>query len=79
MGKGLQRRTTSFDKHIGKRLHAKRSELGVSQTALAGAVGVAFQQVQKYEKGTNRISAGRLWEVAKFLKVPIQYFFEGLR
>ena len=79
MGKRSKKRATSFDRHIGKRLRAKRSELGVSQTTLADAVGIAFQQVQKYENGTNRISAGRLWEVAKFLKVPIQEFFDGLR
>lgn len=66
------------DAHVGKRLRLRRNLLGMSQEALGKAVGLTFQQVQKYEKGTNRIGAGRLFDFAKILSVPIAYFFEGL-
>ena len=78
MAKKATRRIRSFDQHIALRLRDKRKELGLSQTELADAVGVTFQQVQKYENGKNRISAGRLWQIAKFFKVPIDCFFQGL-
>jgi transcriptional regulator with XRE-family HTH domain len=55
----------------------RRTMLQMSQSTLAEAIGITFQQLQKYEKGTNRIGAGRLYEIATFLQVPIQFFFEG--
>lgn len=65
------------DRHVGRRVQEKRLDLGLTQTALAKAVGVSFQQVQKYEKGTNRVSASKLFEMADFMKVGIPFFFDG--
>lgn len=65
------------DRHVGRRVQEKRLGLGLTQTALAKAVGVSFQQVQKYEKGTNRVSASKLFEIADFMKVDIPFFFDG--
>lgn len=65
------------DAEIGKRVRTLRLQRGLSQTKLADALGVTFQQVQKYEKGVNRISAGRLLRIAEILTVPIAFFFEG--
>ncbi|WP_295171670.1 helix-turn-helix transcriptional regulator [uncultured Brevundimonas sp.] len=65
------------DRHVGRRVQEKRLGLGLTQTALAKAVGVSFQQVQKYEKGTNRVSASKLFEMAEFMKVGIPFFFDG--
>ena len=79
MPKKSGRRANSFDQRIALRIRAKRAALGLSQTEAANAIGVTFQQVQKYEKATNRISAGRLWQLAKYFKVPIDYFFEDLK
>ena len=67
-----------IDLHLGKRLRRRRRLLGLTQQQLASAVGVRFQQIQKYECGANRISAARLWELAEALEVPISYFYEGL-
>ena len=67
-----------IDKHVGNRVRMRRLMLDMSQTALGDAVGVSFQQVQKYEKGTNRISASRLHHMAKVLQVPVPFFFEEL-
>ena len=69
---------TTVDSHVGLRLRERRVALDMSQTALAERVGVTFQQVQKYEKGANRISASKLWDIARFFRVDIGYFFEGL-
>lgn len=66
------------DIHVGLRVRQRRALLGMSQTALANAVGLTFQQIQKYERGTNRASAGRLFEFSLVLDVPVSYFFEGL-
>ena len=66
-----------IDRHVGERVRMARASRGLSQTALATAGGVSFQQVQKYEKGTNRIGASRLFEFAEFLGVDISYFFVG--
>jgi transcriptional regulator with XRE-family HTH domain len=66
------------DKHVGNRVRLRRLMLGVSQTKLADALGITFQQVQKYEKGANRISAGKLQQISHFLRVPIPFFFDGL-
>ena len=65
------------DKHVGARVRMRRLMLDMSQTTLADALGVTFQQVQKYEQGTNRIGAGRLLQISRFLQVPITFFFEG--
>ena len=65
------------DIHVGKRLRLRRGILGMSQENLAEILGITFQQVQKYEKGINRISASRLFEIAKALNVKISFFFEG--
>src|ERR1700730_331488 len=67
----------SMDKHLGSRVRMRRMMLDMSQTALGDALGITFQQVQKYEKGTNRISASRLQQVCHILQVPIPFFFEG--
>jgi transcriptional regulator with XRE-family HTH domain len=66
------------DLHVGARVRIRRKALGVSQEKVAHALGLTFQQVQKYERGTNRISASKLFEIATFLEVPVAYFFEGL-
>ena len=68
----------NIDLHLGKRLRRRRRLLGLTQQQLASAVGVRFQQIQKYECGANRISAARLWELSEALEVPINYFYEGL-
>ena len=67
-----------IDKHIGSRVRARRIMLGMSQEKLADALGLTFQQVQKYEKGVNRIGASRLLHIAGILDVSIEFFFEGL-
>lgn len=67
-----------IDLHLGKRLRRRRRLLGLTQQQLAGAVGVRFQQIQKYECGANRISAARLWQLSEALEVPIGYFYDGL-
>ncbi len=64
------------DKHVGNRVRMRRLMLGMSQEKLAGQLGLTFQQVQKYEKGTNRISASRLQHVCHILDVPVSFFFE---
>lgn len=66
------------DRHVGRRVCEKRLALGYNQSDLARALGLTFQQVQKYEKGANRISASKLWDIARFFKVDTGYFFEGL-
>jgi len=68
-----------IDSHVGKRVRMRRLLLGVSQAKLAHALGITFQQVQKYEKGTNRISASRLQQIADYLAVPAPFFFDGLQ
>ena len=70
--------SAQIDRRIGQRVKSRRLEMGLSQEALAEVLGVTFQQVQKYEKGVNRISASRLFEVAAALNVPVGHFFEGL-
>ena len=66
-----------IDKHVGSRVRMRRMMLTMSQTKLGDALGLTFQQVQKYEKGTNRISASRLQQSAHILQVPVTFFFEG--
>jgi transcriptional regulator with XRE-family HTH domain len=67
---------TAIDKHVGARVRTRRERLKMSQTTLGKALGVSFQQVQKYEKGVNRIGAGRLQQLGGILQVPVEYFFE---
>ena len=66
------------DRHVGLRLRMRRKELGISQEKLAEAIGLTFQQVQKYERAANRVSASKLWEIARALSTSIGYFYEGL-
>jgi len=66
------------DIHVGCRVRMRRKMLGVSQEALADTLGLTFQQVQKYERGANRVSASKLYEIAKTLQVPVSFFFDGL-
>ncbi len=70
--------TNEIDQHLGKRLRQRRRMLGQTQQQIAEAVGVRFQQIQKYECGANRISAARLWLLAKALEAPVGFFFDGL-
>ena len=65
------------DKHVGSRVRMRRMMLSMSQEKLGDALGLTFQQVQKYEKGTNRIGASRLQQIAHILQVPVEFFFEG--
>jgi transcriptional regulator with XRE-family HTH domain len=65
------------DKHVGSRVRMRRMMLGMSQEKLGDALSLTFQQVQKYEKGTNRIGASRLQQIGHFLQVPVSFFFEG--
>jgi transcriptional regulator with XRE-family HTH domain len=74
----MARTASEIDLHVGQRMRKRRETLGVSQGKLGQHLGLTFSQVQKYEKGTNRIGAGRLYLLAAFLGVPIQYFFDGL-
>lgn len=67
------------DRHVGGRVRLRRTLAGMSQEQLGEQLGVTFQQVQKYEKGSNRISASRLWQIAEILDVPVAFFFEGTR
>ena len=66
----------SIDQHVGSRIRLRRRMLGISQTAVGDALGITFQQVQKYERGANRISASRLHRLSSFLKVKPEFFFE---
>lgn len=66
------------DIHVGGRVRMRRKMLGVSQETLADALKLTFQQVQKYERGANRVSASKLYEIAKTLQVPVSFFFDGL-
>ncbi|MFO1207970.1 MAG: helix-turn-helix transcriptional regulator [Amaricoccus sp.] len=67
-----------IDVHVGQRMRRRRESLGISQGRLGRHLGLTFSQVQKYEKGTNRIGAGRLFQIAAFLGVPPSHFYEGL-
>lgn len=72
-------RANSADRHVGTRIRERRIMLGLSQQQLAQMIGVTYQQAHKYERGLNRISAGRLYEISQVLGVPISWFFEGMR
>ena len=68
-----------FNVHLGKKLRMRRLSLGLTQTKVAQAINVTFQQIQKYEKGTNGVSSNRLMQLAHFLKVPITFFYEDYK
>ena len=72
-------RANNADRHVGARIRERRVMLGLSQQQLAVMIGVTYQQAHKYERGLNRISAGRLYDIAGVLSVPISWFFEGMQ
>ncbi len=67
-----------IDVHVGNRIRLRRTLLGLSQEKLASLLGLTFQQVQKYERGMNRVGASRLWDIGKVLNVPIEFFYEDM-
>jgi transcriptional regulator with XRE-family HTH domain len=73
----MKKSPNPVDKHVGSRMRTRRLLAGMSQEKLGDALGITFQQIQKYEKGTNRISASRLQQVSRVLGVPVEYFYEG--
>ena len=73
----LKKDPNPIDRHVGSRVRMRRMLAGVSQEKLGDGLGLTFQQVQKYEKGSNRISASRLQQIARLLDVPVSFFFEG--
>jgi transcriptional regulator with XRE-family HTH domain len=75
---GRKRGAGSFDKHLGGKIRDLRKERGLTQTIVGKAFGLSFQQIQKYENGANRVSAGQLWLLCKFFEVPIASMFEGV-
>ena len=78
MAKAKRGRSTIADDHIGGRIRERRIMLGLTQQQLAEMIGVTYQQAHKYERGINRVSAGRLFEIARALSTPITYFYEGI-
>jgi transcriptional regulator with XRE-family HTH domain len=70
--------TAAIDQHVGARIRERRIMLGLTQQQLAELIGVTYQQAHKYERGVNRVSAGRLFQIAKVLSVPMAYFYEGV-
>ena len=73
------KRFGDVDGHVGRRIRERRLGLGISQEKLGNALGISFQQIQKYEVGTNRVAASRLWDMANILEVDVVYFFEGIK
>jgi transcriptional regulator with XRE-family HTH domain len=71
-------RTQEIDRHVGGRIRERRIMLGLTQQQLADMIGVTYQQAHKYERGINRVSAGRLYEIGRVLGVPIAFFYEGV-
>lgn len=78
ISKHAPRAASSVDVHVGTRIRLRRKTLKMSQEQLGEQLGITFQQVQKYERGTNRVGASRLWGISKVLQVPVQYFYDGL-
>lgn len=74
----LSAKANPVDVYVGNRLRSRRILLGISQKKVAEKLGITFQQVQKYECGSNRISASRLWDISQILKIPVEYFFSGM-
>ncbi len=78
-GRGTTKtRAIETDRYVGGRIRERRIMLGLSQQQMADMIGVSYQQTHKYERAINRISAGRLYEIAQVLRVPVSFFFEGL-
>jgi len=73
-----ERAANAIDRKVGQRVRSRRLEVGMSQERLAELLGVTFQQVQKYEKGVNRIAVSRLWDISVALELPVNRFFEGV-
>jgi transcriptional regulator with XRE-family HTH domain len=71
------RSAAAIDDHVGARIRERRLMIGLSQQELGEMIGISYQQVHKYERGINRVTAGRLYEIARILDVPITYFYEG--
>lgn len=78
-GKRSSDEEQAIDKHVGERVRLRRTLMGLSQEKLGALLGLTFQQVQKYERGANRISASKLWRMSEVLEVPVSFFFDGLR
>lgn len=78
ISKHAPRAASSVDVHVGTRIRLRRKTMKMSQEQLGEQLGITFQQVQKYERGTNRVGASRLWGISKVLQVPVQYFYDGL-
>lgn len=77
MNKNNKKKPNPIDIHVGSRIRLRRNMLGVSQEKLGDSLGITFQQIQKYEKGTNRVGASRLQAIASILNAPVSFFFEG--
>lgn len=75
---GIGKIPSPIDVHVGSRIRLRRTLLGCSQEKLGGRLGITFQQVQKYERGTNRVGSSRLYNIAQALDVPISFFFDGI-
>jgi transcriptional regulator with XRE-family HTH domain len=75
---GLDSGPNPIDRHVGLRIRLRRKELGLSQEKLAESIGLTFQQIQKYERAANRVSASKLWALARVLQISVSYFYEGL-
>lgn len=71
-------KVTDIERHVGRRIRERRTMLGLTQQQMADLVGITYQQAHKYERGVNRVSAGRLYEIAQVLNVDVGYFFEGI-
>ena len=77
-GRMINGEANPIDVYVGNRLRLRREMLKISQAKLASLLGVTFQQIQKYEKGTNRMGASRIWDMTSVLNVPVSYFYEGI-
>ena len=77
--KHAPRAANPIDVHVGTRVRLRRKTMKMSQEQLGDQLGITFQQVQKYERGTNRVGASRLWKISQVLGVPVQYFYDGLK
>ncbi len=77
--KHAPRAANPIDVHVGTRVRLRRKTSKMSQEQLGDQLGITFQQVQKYERGTNRVGASRLWKISQVLEVPVQYFYDGLK
>lgn len=78
MTASVRPRADAVDRHVGTRIRQRRSLLGLSQESLGSALGVTFQQIQKYERGANRVGASRLWDLSRVLDVPLSYFYDEM-